>query len=45
MDLGTTVLPLSAIRVQKVVDKAIDSPGDIVTYTMGRAQGWNLLNC
>jgi uncharacterized repeat protein (TIGR01451 family) len=34
LDLGTTVLPFSTIRVKKAVDKATASPGDILTYTI-----------
>lgn len=34
LDLGTTVLPFSTVRVKKVVDKVLASPGDILTYTI-----------
>lgn len=34
LDLGTTVLPFSTIRVKKIVDLAVASTGDILTYTI-----------
>jgi uncharacterized repeat protein (TIGR01451 family) len=34
LDLGTTIVPFSTIRVKKSVDKAIAYPGDILTYTI-----------
>lgn len=34
LDLGTTIVPFTTIRVKKIVDKATASPGDILTYTI-----------
>lgn len=34
LDLGTSVLPFTTLRVTKSVDKAVASPGDILTYSI-----------
>ena len=34
LDLGTAVLPFPTIRSRKEVDKAIASPGDVLTYSI-----------